>query len=138
MDASKAVLLRSASMSDTDENEGAALDKLLRAHGHTVADLARGADRTWPAAKEWIKAAKLGPEARASAIRGLNALGIDPRMMWPDAESESLAELKNMLDDMDVSGLEKVRRALLAKRGDQVRLVDYIEGVIRHSKKGRK
>lgn len=135
MDTFKAVLLRSASMADTDEREGAVLERLIKTHGHSVADLARAAERTWPAAKEWIKAEKLGPEARASVVRGLSALGIDPRLMWPDAESESLQELKTMLDDMEASDLERVRRALLAKRGDQIRLVDYIEGVIRHQKR---
>lgn len=135
MDAFKAVLIGSASMANADEHEGRALDKLVKAHGFNTQNLADGAGVSWPAAKEWIKAEKIGPGARQSVVRGLNALGIDPRLMWPDAESESLGELKALIDDMDVDDLDKVRRVLLAKRGDQVRLIDYIEGVVRHSKR---
>lgn len=122
-------------MSDIDEHEGRALKKLIDGHGFDIAKLSKAAGVSWTAAKDWVKAEKIGPLARESVVRGLSELGIDPRLMWPDATSETLQELKDMLDDMDLVALEKVRRTLLAKRGDQIRLVDYIEGVVRHSKR---
>lgn len=112
------------------EHEGKKLKRLLDDHGHNVADLARAASLTWPAAKKWIAADTIGVEARASVVKALDTLGIDPRLMWPPEQRETLDELKTQLQGLDAEVLRRVRQVLLASRGNQQRLVDYIDGRI--------
>lgn len=120
-----------------DEHDGAKLLRIITGHGFKVADLGKAGGKSWTAGKDWTKAETIGPEMRLSVIAALNELGIDPRLMWPDATSASLAELKTLLSGTEPDVLYKIRRVLEAKGADQIRLIDWIEGKlddIRHKK----
>lgn len=113
---------------DKRETEGEKLERLLTDRGLKVADLARAAGKSWPAAKKWIAAEEIGVEARESVVKGLDALGIDPRLMWPPDQREGLDDLKSLLGGMDDDMLRKVRILLMASRANQIRLIDNIDG----------
>jgi hypothetical protein len=113
---------------DTTEHEGQKLKRLVEERGHKIADLARAANKSWPAAKKWVAAETIGPEARESVVTGLRALGIDPRLMWMPDQGETLDEMKTLLTGIDQEVLKRIRKLLLANRANQQRLVDYIDG----------
>lgn len=130
MDLIEAVVIRSLPMAKKD-HEGRKIEELVRAAGHTVSDLARCAGVSWPAAKKWIQAETLKPEARESAIRGMVALGVDPRAIWPivaATAAENMDELRVLVDGFSLDQLRKVRRLLQAERANQIRMVDFIDG----------
>jgi hypothetical protein len=112
------------------EHEGKKLERLIADKGYKVADLARAAGLSWPAAKKWVAAEQIGVEARATVIKALDTLGIDPRLMWPPEQRETMDELKSLVQGLDAEVLRRMRQVLLASRGNQQRLVDYIDGRI--------
>lgn len=115
---------------DKTEHEGKRLERLIKEKGYKTSDLARAAGLSWPAAKKWIAAEQIGPEARATVVKALDTLGIDPRVMWPPEQRETLDELKMLVQSMDADVLKRVRQVLQASRGNQQRLIDYIDGRI--------
>lgn len=115
-------------------NEGQRIKALLDEKGLTVQDLARHGNVSWQAAKKWIQSAELGPGARETATAALGKAGIDSRLIWPSDVTASsnvtrLDDLKRLLQGFSVEQLESVRSLLEADRGDQIRLIDFIEGI---------
>lgn len=121
---------------EKSDHEGKRLAQLLRSKGrkNPAAALAKAGDVTWAGAKKWIASESIGLSMRESIVEALKVLGIDPREMWYQEAGDTYEALKKVVREIPIEHLERVRRLLMASRGDIIRLVDYIEGRIEESK----
>jgi hypothetical protein len=109
-------------------HEGKRIKDLLTDRGLNVQDLATACGVTWPAAKKYIAAEMLKPQAWESAKRGLVALEIDPSLVRKDDLRKS-----NVLDQLPrfVGGdLRDVRDWLMADRSTREQLAKKIDDQI--------
>lgn len=127
-------MLESVTMASERLSEGQQIKALLDERGANVQDLARAGGVSWQAAKKWVQSTTLGAGARETCVAALGKLGIDPRAIWPSIGAPSasvtrLEELKAHLRGFSPEQLETIKKLLEAEKSDQIRLVDFIEGI---------
>ena len=100
-------------------HDGMALKRVLADNGEAVASFASRIGVTPKAIYKQMKEAEFGEVARARYSRGLVAMGVDPKRVWPQihvedrtAAADDGAELGAILDRFDPAQLAALRTAL--------------------------